>query len=81
MQQPDKNKMIHTARNKEQRPQVEEEYFFPGSMEFHPCSVRATSREEAEKKWVEMRRPVNPPADEPPQGSEAGDINSEEITK
>lgn len=38
---------------------IEEEYFFSGGLEFIPITVKATSREEAEKKWITVRVPTD----------------------
>ena len=35
-----------------------EEYFFSGGMEYHPITIKAKSREEAEKEWEQKRKPV-----------------------
>lgn len=36
----------------------EAEYHFSGGGEYEPCTIKATSREEAEKKWEKERKAV-----------------------
>lgn len=60
-----KNKIIGSAENKEFQ-----EFHFSGSGEYIPQTIRASSREEAEKEWLETRVKV-----------EKQIINKEEINK
>lgn len=55
--EPKKDKMIRTASNKTEG--VEQEYFFSGGMEYLPQSVKAKSREEAEREWFQIRKKVD----------------------
>ena len=38
-----------------------QDYFFPGSTEYLPITVRANSQEEAEKEWEKVHTPVIAP--------------------
>lgn len=60
-----KNKIIGNAENKELQ-----EFHFSGSGEYIPQTIRASSREDAEKEWLETRVKV-----------EKQIINKEEINK
>lgn len=55
-----KNKMVKSeeVKNKSQ------EYFFSGGQEYLPQTIRADSREEAEKLWKESRVKVEKPLKE-----------------
>ena len=54
MQINNKNKMIGEtdAKNKSEK----EDFFFAGGLEYLPQTIRAESREEAEKIWLETRK-------------------------
>lgn len=52
-----KNKMVASAPASKVEGQ---EYHFAGGNEYLPCTVVASSLEEAEQKWVEKRQPVVP---------------------
>lgn len=41
-----------------------EEYFFSGGQEYLPQTIRADSKEEAEKVWEETRKKVDEPLKE-----------------
>lgn len=49
--------MLKNYKTKEIIPSDEilEEFFFPGGGEYEPLAIRAGSREEAEKIWLEKR--------------------------
>ena len=54
---------INQSKNKMQTPQETkqpqlEEFFFPGSGEFEPQTIRAASRAEAEKIYHDTRKPI-----------------------
>jgi hypothetical protein len=55
MQTNNKNKMIGEtdAKNKELK---KEDFFFAGGLEYLPQTIKAESREEAEKIWLESRK-------------------------
>ena len=51
-----KNKDMASVDTKENKEiQTPTEYFFSGGMEYKPVAVIATSKEEAESKWKEVR--------------------------
>jgi len=62
MQKDSKNKMIDGAGIKDKAAEVrtEQEYHFAGGLEYEPLTVKAASREEAEKLWQEKRKKVEP---------------------
>lgn len=52
--------MIEKAQHKDMQPrEPSEEFFFSGSGEYKPISIRAGNREEAEKLWAEQRQPTD----------------------
>lgn len=53
---PNKDKMIRTASDKAKG--VEQEYFFSGETKWLPQSIKAKSREEAEREWFRTRKKV-----------------------
>ena len=58
MQHTIKNKAIgQNAANSKEQPR-EEEYHFSGGGEYEPITVLASSHEEAEKKWLGVRKKV-----------------------
>ena len=38
------------------------EWFFSGSCEYEPITIRANSQEDAHKQWLKVRKPTNPQA-------------------
>lgn len=59
MQTNNKNKMIGKEEVK-----TKQEYFFSGGLEYEPQTIRADSRDEAERLWKESRRKVAEPLQE-----------------
>lgn len=56
-----KNKMIDGAGIRDKTAEaIEQEYHFAGGLEYEPFTVKAASREEAEKLWQEKRKKVEP---------------------
>lgn len=45
--------------------QTQEEFFFPGGLEFLPITIRAKTREEAEAEYIKQRVPVESAAPQP----------------
>ena len=68
-----KNKIIGGAEGNTQNKEFQE-FHFSGSGEYIPQTIRASSREEAEKEWLETRVKVE-------KKIITSDINSEEINK
>ena len=59
MQEKYNNKMVTNAKNKSG--EQEQEFHFAGGMEYLPQTVKAKSREEAEKHWEATRVKVDRP--------------------
>jgi hypothetical protein len=53
--EPKKDKMIKQASDKAG---AEIEFFFSGGTEYIPQTIKATTREEAEAKWLQTRKKV-----------------------
>jgi len=60
MQKDSKNKMIDGsgAKDKSAEATPVEEHHFAGGLEYEPLTVKAASREEAEKLWQQLRKKV-----------------------
>ena len=68
MQEKYNNKMMTDAKNKGS--EQEQEFHFAGGMEYLPQTVKAKSREEAEKVWEATRVKVDRPEVTKPQPAE-----------
>ena len=60
MQKNSKNKMIDGSGTNDKSAETarEQEYHFAGGLEYEPLTVKAASREEAEKLWQQNRKKV-----------------------
>lgn len=58
LKEPKKDKMIKEGEMSVKKAGTEIEFFFSGGTEYIPQTIRAKSREEAEKQWLQTRKKV-----------------------